>query len=226
MGTTVGTYPVIKGLASKKFRKLSTKQKKLIRDAYKLNAPLNHTQQLSELLDRHKNSEKFCNHSFSEYPKFCETLKPSSNHEQSQEYSLLNSITKHIIKSYSSELGIDFNWIESNIYTNSFTSNETKLSADWHMDRRPINWYRIFVLLHDTDPSHGPLHYLSRENSKCLIKSGFKRGDIVDEFKHPVRKFVGGISDSVLINAELCLHRAGIPNPGKYRSILEIVISI
>ena len=180
---------------------------------------------LEQIYSKHIENEEYIRHSFSKSPKFCHTVKPVNNNlEISNLDELVQCISKSIVNDASNQLDLELKWLESNLYTNANTNDQKKLSADWHLDRRPINWYRIFVLLHETNLSHGPLHYINKDETKKLIKKGFRRGDIYED-KSKIGCMEGNISDNVFINAELCLHKAGIPEKGKKRTILEIVVS-
>lgn len=58
-------------------------------------------------------------------------------------------------------------------YTITSTENPALLSAEWHQDRRSINWMRLFILLHDTGLEDGPLSCMSEKLSRIIIRGGF-----------------------------------------------------
>jgi hypothetical protein len=62
-------------------------------------------------------------------------------------------------------------------------------SETWHCDGKTTDHTKLFVCIHETTAAHGPLHFLSREESKQIVEKrpNFDRyvdgqpGDFVDE---------------------------------------------
>lgn len=113
------------------------------------------------------------------------------------------------------------------VYTITSTNNPALLSAEWHQDRRPINWMRLFILLHDTGLEDGPLSCMSEKLSRDLIRGGFSRGGIVcSERIGRAKEFVGKSGEILLVNTQTCLHKAGVPKEGRLRSIVEVIYAV
>jgi len=105
--------------------------------------------------------------------------------------------------------------------------NRKTISADWHFDRRPTNWIRVFVLINDVNESQGPFTFISKNETIKIIKStNFNRDDVTqnDKFENlnPLR-FTGSQGDFYIVDTQRCLHRAGIVSQGFKRDILQFI---
>lgn len=104
---------------------------------------------------------------------------------------------------------------------------EQILSSDWHFDRRYLNLLRIFILANDVDVSDGPFEYLDRHKTLQNIKKlGWRRGLWANTEPNGSRKFIGNFGDGLLINTQLLAHRATLPEEGKERKMLQIVVAV
>lgn len=102
-------------------------------------------------------------------------------------------------------------------------------SSRWHCDRLSVEKAKLFVNLTDVTEKDGPLHLQPRPRTKELIKMGFGSRedyklsqDILEDPKHVI-KAVGPKGSAIFANTSFCFHRAGIPEPGHYRDIVEFV---
>ena len=101
------------------------------------------------------------------------------------------------------------------------------ISADWHLDRRPTNWIRVFVLINDVNEHQGPFTFFPKYKTKEIISmSKFNRDNVIqnDVFENlePL-KFVGNQGDFYIVDTQKCLHRAGIVSQGYKRDILQFI---
>lgn len=119
------------------------------------------------------------------------------------------------------------------IWRNYTTDDPTLFSGDWHYDRRPTNWFRLFVLLEDVDVNQGPFMFISKKESKKLTRHGFSRTDSSwqsamnsESNQNKINQFVGKKGYGVSVDTQNLLHRAGVAEPGKTRDMCEIVFKI
>jgi hypothetical protein len=223
-GSTIGTYPYLKGLIP--WQQYLLKSELILGfEKFRL---LRSRDSLVQILHHHRNN--LIESSFGpSNPKFVESYDSSqiqecSNNQIYHVCQVLEEIDQRF-RPYPSKLRQAVQQV--NIYTIQNTTDLRKLSADWHQDRRPVNWLRIFILLHDTQVQHGPLNYIDQQSSYSLIKRGFRRGHIIDDsLPTPIHLLTGSIGDALIINTETCIHRAGVPVTGLARTVMEIVFSV
>ena len=143
---------------------------------------------------------------------------------------LINNVTD-IIKGY---YGKNFQIKQIVCYRNYHIppeiSAETEMYADhWHCDRKNTSEMKLFVCMTDISEKDGPFHVQSVERTKYLMNKGFGTRDNYDlppevlEDPKYVKKAIGPIGSAYFGNANLCLHRAGIPDPGCIRDIVAFV---
>lgn len=99
-------------------------------------------------------------------------------------------------------------------------------SLFWHTDGHRVDTTKFFMVLSDVTNDHGPLHFISKERTSQLFKKGFVNRfisiDMKDEIESEgLKKLTGKSGTAAFCNTPICLHRAGIPNEGKMRQILE-----
>lgn len=98
----------------------------------------------------------------------------------------------------------------------------------WHLDGAPTDHIKLFICLSDTTEEDGPLHIMpnsgmERIASKC---PNFDRnrdgqpGGMVDELGEPVT-LTGEMGTAMLANTQTCLHRAGVPDEGHERDLIQ-----
>lgn len=98
----------------------------------------------------------------------------------------------------------------------------------WHMDRNNSSELKFFVYLSDVTEKDGPFHIQSKIRTKELIKMGFGNRthyelplDILEDPLY-VNKMTGPKGTTIFGNVTTCLHRAGIPEDGHYRDMVQI----
>ena len=134
----------------------------------------------------------------------------------------------------------------SKYYTSHFTISDIKcvrnyhvpleirkkfeaFSNFWHNDRDPVSQIKYFVYLTDVTEKDGPFHVQTKDRTKELIEMGFGNRfdyklpqDILEDPKH-VTKMLGPAGTSFFGNATLCLHRAGDPEEGHFRDLIQFI---
>jgi len=103
------------------------------------------------------------------------------------------------------------------------------ISNHWHCDRRNTSEMKLFVCLSDVTPDDGPFHVQSMERTKYLMNAGFGNRD---DYKIPLdvledpqydKIAIGTAGSAYFANANLCFHKAGIPEPGHVRDLANFV---
>lgn len=124
-------------------------------------------------------------------------------------------------------LDIEIDVLGTTLYRNRATADLKSISADWHFDRRPTDWLRLFVYLSDVDDDCGPFHYFRLADSKRFVRRGFRRG--AERWQAKVaasgcdHRLTGSVGSGLIVNAERLLHRAGLPREGRFRDMFELI---
>ena len=120
-----------------------------------------------------------------------------------------------------------------NLHLNVDKKNEHKVkyySNNYHVDFYLINYFKIFINLHDVDETSGPLELFSKANSKKFIKkNNFKDRNnysLENENDLGMIKNIGKEGDIFVCSTPQCLHRASSPNMGKYRDMLFLSFAV
>lgn len=103
-------------------------------------------------------------------------------------------------------------------------------SNHWHCDCCPSSQLAVFIILNDVSEADGPTAALSISDTREMIRKGYKsrnRNDVHDVLframdNHPAKAQLVGPAGTILFaNVARCLHRAGIPEPGRHREWLQ-----
>ena len=111
------------------------------------------------------------------------------------------------------------------------TNNEDKVqyySENYHTDNYIFTYFKLFVNLEDVGDDKGPLHFVPTNNQKKFIKlSNYKNRYLYDEnnIDHLIYKNVGKEGDSIFVNTTENLHKAGIPDIGKSRTVIRFELN-
>jgi hypothetical protein len=95
-----------------------------------------------------------------------------------------------------------------------------------HYDRHPVDTLKIFIALSDISLEDGPLTFFDKKFSKILLKKGYKGrdnyGNASDLINANANKIylLGKRGSAAMCNTAHCLHRAGVPLPGRTRDLL------
>lgn len=109
--------------------------------------------------------------------------------------------------------------------------NVEAYSNQWHNDRFPTSWLRLFVYLSDgVERDTGAFRCHSRASTKAIMRSGgYLRRSLMTravrealEDSARVTFFEGDAGAACFANAMQCLHRAGVPRPGYARDMLAL----
>lgn len=174
-----------------------------------------------------------------------ELSKQNSNNDGSNRffYNLNDSLKQKIKNILHDELSQHINKLKnfynSNIYvTNAvifkyygynFSKNEINNYQLYHNDQYLFTYFRLFINLENVDSSKGPLHIFSVKNSKLFSKKhkyksryNYKKFGTEDETAF---KNVGKKGETLFFNTSRCLHRGGIPDEGKTRTMLCVIFN-
>lgn len=145
---------------------------------------------------------------------------------------LKNLITPNLIKMIEQYYKIHFQIVDVTMWRtyhvpSEVTSKKEIFGNNWHCDGDNTTITTIFVNLTDVTEKDGPLHLVPSERTKELIKMGYKTRhnynipmEILEDQKY-VLEHVGSKGSSIWVNTQHCLHRAGIPEEGRYRDMLQ-----
>lgn len=100
-------------------------------------------------------------------------------------------------------------------------------SDRWHTDSGPTSMLAIFMLLNDLDAEGGPTSALPIHATREAVRQGYASRKENEAMRsriesHPSRVEMTGPAGTIMfVNVARCLHRAGIPAPGKHREWLQ-----
>ncbi|MFB6225663.1 MAG: hypothetical protein ABEI13_04365 [Candidatus Paceibacteria bacterium] len=148
-------------------------------------------------------------------------------HERIPELSglLTDDVISALRAYYGSYVGVKHIYYWRNYHVPDNILNTEVFSDRWHPDREPIDITKLFVNISDVTTEHGPFHILPLQQSRKLSRQNRRRlrpeefGEFVDS--DDIVKAVGSAGTAMLCNTELCWHRAGIPEEGNYRDIIQ-----
>ena len=133
---------------------------------------------------------------------------------------------KNIIRDLSDEIGVEFQLESTLVWRNLHTDDPKAYSADWHFDRRPTNWFRFFIILSDiNDRTDGPFTFQRDTGLYPKVYSRDKLAKRASLLDNGSEVLVGDPGLITAVNTQYLLHRAGIPQSGKARDMMEIVLS-
>ena len=142
---------------------------------------------------------------------------------------LIDGDTREVMEDYYGAY-FDIFWVMlwRNYHVPPSQSKEVEAFSNWwHFDLRPTDIAKLFVNLSDVEEDCGPFHIISYPRSRELVQKGYNNREnyglpdsVMDDPAHIV-KAVGPAGTGLFSNTELCLHRAGIPAPGKSRDIVQ-----
>jgi len=110
---------------------------------------------------------------------------------------------------------------------------KTQMHAEnWHTDGKSTDHTKLFVTLSDTTEADGPLHIVPKDDLKTVAKHTVpfdqavdgKPGGAVDQLADPVT-LTGERGTAMLSNTTVCIHKAGNPDPGHTRDIIQFYMA-
>ena len=104
-------------------------------------------------------------------------------------------------------------------------AKDSPYSLRWHVDHHPPDTMKLFIALDDIGPGDGPLHFVTRQRSGELIRAGYRNrhsyGGAAAMLEGQVTRLAGPAGTAAFCNPTTNLHRAGIPEPGHRRDMLQ-----
>ena len=231
LGTTIGLYPVLKGFRGKRRLRASetSEAHKLLKEcSLRLQvsdlSTLKLASQSVSILDQLENMDKMPeNLDVLDLPY---TLKLTNY--QANDNAFARNLDE-LCQDIQNVLGLPITVISTLVWRNYHTTDPSLFSGDWHFDRRPTNWYRLFIIASERVGSDcGPFTYLTRQQSAKLVRKGFRRhSENVFDFENNESKcFEGKRGDALIVDTQTLLHRAGNPSFGKSRDMIEVVFEV
>lgn len=97
-------------------------------------------------------------------------------------------------------------------------------SENYHCDHYLNTYFKAQVLLEDVDSNQGPLNCFSKKDSLQILKQlewkdRFNRGEI----KATPHTNIGKKGDVLFFRPTECLHKAGIPEQGRTRTLITLI---
>lgn len=139
---------------------------------------------------------------------------------------LSKEMVKKIVDELSDEIGVEFKLESTTVWRNLYTDDPKAYSADWHFDRRPTNWVRFFIILNSlNDRTDGPFTFQRNTRLYPKVYNRDKLSKIATLLDSDSEILIGEPGLITAVNTQYLLHRAGIPQNGKSRDMLEIVLS-
>ncbi len=149
-------------------------------------------------------------------------------------YSNFGDTFKKFEKYFNNKIAISNISLKRNYYVDDVNYYKNKIrdkskefyNMYFHCDANTLNYFKLFISINDIDKTQGPLTFYSiPDNRKFLKKSNYKsRNNYIDIELGCIKQNVSKRGESLFISTPQCLHRAGIPEYGKHRDILVIVL--
>tara|TARA_Y100000590_G_scaffold394613_1_gene473896 strand:- start:57 stop:917 length:861 start_codon:yes stop_codon:yes gene_type:complete len=116
--------------------------------------------------------------------------------------------------------------LKKNTYYKKVDENHENYSDNYHNDTYTLTHFKIFFNLMDVDENKGPMHIISKKNTKSFLNQiNYKdRNNYNHSFSEEKLCYsnVGNKSDVLIFNPTQCFHRATIPKKEKFRDYLTI----
>jgi hypothetical protein len=134
-------------------------------------------------------------------------------------------IRENLHAAYGMKFSVDFIY-SSQIASIPLLDREKPFYAnEFHRDMLfSSNVVKLFIALEDIDQTQGPTEWISKEDSQRIVRMGVRRGEIKkyvnDTFSFSVKK-----GEACLLNPHTNIHKAGIPESGKFRSQIMVQLN-
>ncbi len=104
----------------------------------------------------------------------------------------------------------------------------------WHCDHHRITMLKVFIQIsEDVSAQNGALRMYDIRTTKSVMRRGYiSQGKQVSWAARRLRDdrgmtaFDGQPGSAIAVNANLCLHRAGVPLPGRTRGMVQLTFDI
>jgi hypothetical protein len=111
-----------------------------------------------------------------------------------------------------------------------FEHKKNIYSNNYHVDYYTVNFFKMFINIHDVDDTQGPMNFYSKKDSKKFIKFNNYRDrsnyNIKNEKELGLIKNTGSLGDILVCSTPQCLHRATSPEDGKFRDMLFLSFAV
>ena len=97
----------------------------------------------------------------------------------------------------------------------------------FHCDYYTMNYFKLFINLHDITEEYGPLSFYNIQDTKNFVKkANYKSRNEYNNIELPgIIKNCGKKGESLFLNTPQCVHRASIPKKGNYRDVLFVTFA-
>ena len=146
----------------------------------------------------------------------------------------INKMIKVKMKNYFFDLEDYFNseihpavvHLKRNTHYKKIDQNHEYYSDNFHNDAYTLTHFKIFFNLMDVDENNGPMHIVSKKNTKKFLNEIRYKGRNNYDQKFANKNLyycnIGKKSDVLIFNPTQCFHRATIPTKDCYRDYLTI----
>lgn len=103
-------------------------------------------------------------------------------------------------------------------------------SNRWHYDRDPVCGWNLFYYVRDVDETQGPFTLMNHSESKKMILAGYYDRDRYQDMEPLLEDrcrrvpFTGLAGSVAVANVRQVLHRASVPEKGKSRDVIQLVL--
>jgi len=143
-----------------------------------------------------------------------------------------NEIIKKFKKYYKNNIAVasveiirNFGLKNTDYYNNTVRSKDQEhFNMYYHCDYYTMNYFKLFINISDVDETNGPLNFYSIKDTKKFIKDSNYKSRANYKTTNSTNVIInhGKKGESLFLNTPQCVHRAGIPNYGKYRDMLFV----
>jgi hypothetical protein len=146
-------------------------------------------------------------------------------------------ITPSIIDLLEHNYGAHFGIVTVEMYRTYHVESQITAQVDpysswWHCDQRPTDLVKLFINLTEVDENSGPFMAATRSMTAEMLRSERFRGRHETAFDPSAKDLATGRivaltgkpGVAMLCNTQECLHRAGVPQQGRHRDLLQIVL--
>lgn len=144
-----------------------------------------------------------------------------------------NLITKELSDMISNYYGANFKVFHVQMWRNYYVPNDITMKKEmfgnnWHCDGANSSITTMFINLSNVNDENGPLYVQNIKRTKELLKLGYKSRydynvpiEVLEDPKNIV-KHTGSSGSTIWANTQYIFHRAGIPEKGHYRDLMQL----
>ena len=161
---------------------------------------------------------------------FARAIKEPEKNFPELEQLLSKDVIEFLSGYYKTNYKVQYIFCGRNYSVPEESKKEDMFSNVWHMDRNNSSELKYFIFLTDVTKKDGPFTVQSKVRTKELIKAGFGNRDHYDlplnvlEDSEFVNEMTGPKGSTLFGNVTTCLHKAGTPDEGHYRDLVQIIL--